>query len=188
MNELALRPLAGISLFSGVGMLDEGLRIMKPIPGFEGRYSASEDGRIFSHVSNKYLKPGASGGDGKYVHVSLGKGCSRNVHELILLTFVGPAPSGHVARHLDGNGRNNALSNLAWATQSENILDKNDHGTMVRGEFHHACAISDADVLELRRLRVQGMSYPKLGKRFGISKSQAHRIATGQNRKGATCG
>lgn len=169
-------------------MLGEGFRDMKSIPGFEGRYSATEDGRIFSHASKKFLRPGPSGGDGKYLHVSLGRGNSRNVHELVLLAFVGPRPAGHVGRHKDGNGRNNASSNLDWATQSENILDKSRHGTMVKGEAHHACAISDADVAKLKKMRIDGLSYPYLGRLFGISKSQAHRIVTGQNRKDAQCG
>ena len=128
MNGLALSPIYGIELFSGVGMLGEGFRDMKSIPGFEGRYSATED------------------------------------------------------------GRNNASSNLDWATQSENILDKSRHGTMVKGEAHHACAISDADVAKLKKMRIDGLSYPYLGRLFGISKSQAHRIVTGQNRKDAQCG
>jgi len=30
---------------------------MKPIPMFEGRYSVTEDGTIWSHISNRFLKP-----------------------------------------------------------------------------------------------------------------------------------
>ena len=159
--------------------------MLKEIPGYEGKYSATEDGRIFSHVSGKYLKAGKAG---NYLHVSLGQGNSQTVHRLILLAFVGPAPEGHISRHLDGNGHNNAKINLEWATQSENCMDKNAHGTMVLGENHHACVLSDAEVLKLRALRSEKWSYPRLSKHFGISIAQAHRIGTNQNRKVVSCG
>ena len=86
---------------------------------------------------------------------------------------------------MDGEGSNNRLTNLQWSTHSDNVLDKNAHGTMVKGERHHACAIGDADCRRLRRRRGDGVSYPGLAKEFGISKSQAHRICAGINRKGA---
>jgi hypothetical protein len=164
-------------------MLGEGVRAMRSIPGYEGRYSAEEDGRIFSHLAGRYLRPGWTGENGAYRHVSLGRGHTRNVHDLILRTFRGAPPEGMEGRHLDGIGSNNALTNLVWSTHSVNLLDKNAHGTMPKGERHHACAISDADVVRLLAKRATGLSYPKLGKLFGISTSQAHRIVTGQNRK-----
>ena len=46
------------------------------------------------------------------------------VHQLMLEAFVGPAPNGHVCRHKDGNGLNNRLENLSWATQQENADDR----------------------------------------------------------------
>lgn len=158
---------------------------MKPIPGFEGRYSAEPDGRIYSHLTKRHLRAAPCGSERQYMGVCLGRGRKRNVHTLILLAFVGPPPTDHVARHLNGNGHHNAVSNLRWSTQSDNCLDKRAHGTMVAGEKHHACVLSDVAVAELRRLRREGLSFPKLGERFGISTSQAHRIATMQSRAGA---
>lgn len=182
MHDLAL---SAIELFSGTGMLGEGVRAMTPIPGFVDLYSATDDGRIYSHVSNKFLSQSKSG---RYAHVSLGSGRSRRVHELILETFRGPRPSGYVGRHLNGNSHDNNLLNLEWSTQSQNILDKVAHGTMPRGMTHPMRKMTQEQVIDLLRCRAQGDSYPMLAAKFGISKSQAHRIATYKNWKGASCG
>ena len=47
---------------------------------------------------------------------------------LMLLTFVGPPEPGQVCRHLDDVPSNNALENLCWGTQSENMHDKVANG------------------------------------------------------------
>lgn len=49
------------------------------------------------------------------------------VHRLVALAFLGE-PAGRVVRHLDGNARNNALTNLAYGTSSENNQDTVRHG------------------------------------------------------------
>lgn len=66
--------------------------------------------------------------DGGYLTVMLGKKCVR-VHVLVLEAFVGPRPAKHDACHYDGTRTNNALSNLRWATRSENMSDARRHGT-----------------------------------------------------------
>ena len=45
------------------------------------------------------------------------------LHRVILETFVGPAPEGAVARHLNDVRTDNRLENLAWGTQQENVDD-----------------------------------------------------------------
>lgn len=51
------------------------------------------------------------------------------IHQLILETFVGPAPHGMECRHLNGNPADNRLQNLAWGTRRENVADSIKHGT-----------------------------------------------------------
>lgn len=57
------------------------------------------------------------------MHHPDGSVISRYVHTLVLEAFVGPRPTGGVARHLDDNGENNAVENLCWGTVSENNYD-----------------------------------------------------------------
>lgn len=56
------------------------------------------------------------------------------IDRLLLEAFVGPPPSKyHVARHLDDDHRNNAISNLAWGTMSENVEDAYRNGRLRAG-------------------------------------------------------
>lgn len=115
------------------------------VVGFEKSYEVSNLGRVrskdrswmqrsrlgnmYEHcVKGRVLRPGPS----NYGHLSvvLGRGNTRMVHTLVLEAFVGPRPSPkHDARHLDGNPKDNRLSNLSWGTRSENIRDAVRHGT-----------------------------------------------------------
>ena len=42
--------------------------------------------------------------------------------------FIGPRPKGKEVRHLDGNGKNNALSNLEYGSSYQNKIDNTLHG------------------------------------------------------------
>ena len=99
--------------------------IWKDIPGYEGIYQASTEGRIKSLKFNKekILKPGNCRG---YNLVGLGIAGNKNyiqVYKLIAITFLGHAPSGHklVIDHINGTRNDDRLLNLRIVTQRENI-------------------------------------------------------------------
>lgn len=118
--------------------------VWKPVPGYEGLYEVSDQGRVRSldryvqcsgpvkgaYVSFKkgrLLRPGPS----NYGHLSvvLGRGQTRMVHDLVLRAFVGCPPAKHECCHGNGDPSDNRLENLRWGTRSENILDAVKHGT-----------------------------------------------------------
>lgn len=111
-----------------------------PIPGYEGIYDVSDQGRVRSWASwrglpvprerSLYTRPD------KHLGVSLckdGDQISAKVHQLVLLAFIGPRPDGMETRHLDGEAANNTLQNLVYGTHSENTLDSVRHGTDSNG-------------------------------------------------------
>lgn len=88
--------------------------IWKDIPGYEGRYQASNEGRI-KGAYGRVLKPGNCRG---YSIVNISGYGTIAVHLLVARTFL-PLPNETV-NHKDGNKKNNALINLEWVTRSEN--------------------------------------------------------------------
>ena len=124
-----------------------------PVPGCAG-YEVSDQGRIKSlartvsrggrpyRVPERVLRPGTHP-DG-HLNVTLvldnQRKVTRKVHQVVLEGFVGPRPQGKVARYWpDGDPSNNALSNLSWDTQSQNMLDRRSHGTDHEVNKTHCC-------------------------------------------------
>lgn len=163
--------------------------IWKDIPGYEGRYQASTYGRIRSidrkvkvkridapdpfhrELTGRILKPVQYDSTG-HVAVNLSGGGRRKnpVHQLVLKTFVGPAPKGHIIRHLNGEALDNRLENLAYGTHRENILDDFRNGTRKR-------KLSLDNVLYIRKAMEKGLhTVEDLAKRYEVSVQHINRI------------
>lgn len=120
------------------------LRAIAECPG----YSASADGRIFSHWHRAGFGPlvvdmtraprelkqfdrrTLRNTSSPYLSVNVtrdGKRCNRFVHELVLLAWVGPrpgTPDAIEACHGPGGSRDNRLANLRWDTTKANAADR----------------------------------------------------------------
>lgn len=93
---------------------------MKAIPEYLGRYSATEDGRIYSHISGRFIRAHKRTG---YLGVSLrrnGKTFNHTVHSLIALTFLGPR-NGREVDHKNRIWNDNRASNLRYVTRGFNL-------------------------------------------------------------------
>jgi hypothetical protein len=161
----------------------------KDIPDCDGYYKASIYGKIRSVTrlvitkNNKrrvfkgqLLKP-AYDSDG-YAVVSISsprmKGLKK-VHQLVLLTFVGPPKKSQVTRHRDGNNRNNFLFNLRWGTTLKNQQDRAKHGRGPQGERNGRAKLSKNKIRKAKRLRRRGWSIERLANRFRVNVSTIYR-------------
>lgn len=123
-----------------------------PVPGYEGYYEVSDQGRVRSlyrevyssrhggmkRVFPRFLKL-TDKGDG-YRHVTFyanGKRSLKNVHRLVAEVFLGPCPDEMEVCHNNGDPSDNRVANLRWGTHRENILDKEVHGTVYQRNKTH---------------------------------------------------
>lgn len=115
--------------------------VWKAIPGYEGIYDISSEGRVRSldrvvpyanghdrPVKGRMLRPGLSGNG--YYTVTLGRGGgSHCIHELIAAAFLGPRPPGHDVRHKNDVRAESRLDNLEYGTRGDNIRDAVRNGS-----------------------------------------------------------
>ncbi len=123
----------------------------RPVVGYEGRYEVSNLGGVRSlprtmdarhggspdgyHMKGRVLKKNTS--PNGYFFVPLGKGKIGYIHRLVLEAFVPNPENKPCCDHIDANKQNNKVTNLRWATYSEN----NSHP--------HAVALRSKRVLQL---------------------------------------
>ena len=92
------------------------------INGKPTRYLVNTDGQIFSEYTASYLKP-FKNPNGYYL-VDLHddkKSYTRQVHRLVAEAFIPNPLMLETVNHKDGDKSNNAVSNLEWMTQLDNV-------------------------------------------------------------------
>ena len=99
---------------------------MKDIPGFP-HYQITEDGRVWSKLSKKFMKPTPPR---KWPYESYCLYCketkryfTRFTHRLLALTYIPNPDNLPFVDHIDRDKTNNSLSNLRWVTQSQNTIN-----------------------------------------------------------------
>ena len=162
--------------------------VWKPVPGYEGLYEVSDQGRVRS-LERKCL-----GRDGRYeVHhgkvlkpqkmkrgyfeVSLssaGVKTHRTIHSLVAEVFIGPRPEGHDVAHKDGDRGHNSAENLIYMTREDNL-----HSTYSYGGKQATGKLSLADVDEVRRRLAQGDRQIDIARDFDVNPSAIYHIKKG---------
>ena len=97
--------------------------------GFKN-YSITKCGKIYSHISDKYIKPQLVR---DYLRVGLyskdeNKRSSHYIHTLVAKMFVDGHEEGFVVNHKDGDKFNNNFENLEWVSQKDNIIHSVETG------------------------------------------------------------
>ncbi len=156
----------------------------KFIPGYEGMYTITSNGQIKSvkfETVRMLKQPTDTHG---YPQVNLYKNKKRKnflVHRLVLETFRGAKREGEECRHLDGNINNNDINNLSWGTHSENMIDRNTHGTTpnTRGSRNNKAKLNELQVRVIRKLlNTSGLTQKEIAKIFGVTSETVCSINT----------
>lgn len=168
-----------------------------PISGFED-YAISSFGRVKRITGKRGTRVGkirsinfcTSNGYGIISMRKEGKFHSRCVHQLVAKHFIGERPDGMQVRHLDGDKKNNALSNLVYGTPKENYADARKHGKNQEGERARNAKITNAQASTIHSLLSDGKNPTEISRAMNVSRHIVYHIAHGvawksaNNRKG----
>jgi YesN/AraC family two-component response regulator len=148
---------------------------MKDIPGYEGKYAVTEDGRLWSYPnsqhSGRFLK--LQKHNGGYQHtILLGK--LFLVHRLVAMTYLPNKKDLPQVNHINGVKTDNRVENLEWCTNSENLF----HSVKI-GTYNHSRIDSDnyfkkikrEDIKEILHLCSEGLTHQQIADTFNISRS-----------------
>lgn len=108
--------------------------VWRAVPRYEGCYEVSNQGRVRSlprrKAPGRVLRPlKHTGGYARIMLWKDGVPWQTFVHRLVALAFLGPAPAGTQVAHGNGDKQDNRVTNLRWATPSQNQADRELHGT-----------------------------------------------------------
>ena len=96
-------------------------------------YEIYEDGKCFSYLSNKFLKPQMSNKYPTYNLTINGKKKKTYIHRMVAETFLPLNSKKNIVNHKDGNTKNFHVNNLEWVTAQENSLHACANGLTPKG-------------------------------------------------------
>jgi hypothetical protein len=149
------------------------------IPKFEGRYSISKGGRVWSHLTRRWLRASLSRG---YPVVNLTIEGTRQkvykVHRLMYYVFMSDKTG--VVNHIDGNKENNCLSNLEVVSSSEN----NSHAyriglkkpVVMDRDKNPTSKLSSGEFKEVMKIVLHGLPTDKVADLYGITRSHLTKL------------
>lgn len=164
-----------------------------PVDGWNGKYFISDLGRFKSlkgkfklkHPSG-YITPGTVDSLG-YCVVTLRRPDQKErfrVHTIVGNHFIEKPRDGkaYCINHKNGIKTDNRAVNLEWLTKGDNIRHAVETGLMnIKGERHPLSKLTSQKVLEIRRLRSEGMGCKEIAGQFGISRRHVGDVANGVN-------
>ncbi|WP_082886832.1 NUMOD4 domain-containing protein [Achromobacter ruhlandii] len=174
---------------------------LRDIPGYEGSYAASVDGRIwsfpkawrgmrgmeFSHAG-KWMKTPVDACGYPVVNLRGPTGYRRHqVHRLVAMAWL-PNPSAlPEVNHLNGIRADSSVCNLEWCSRSENIKHAYRTGLLQVNDAWRERArtmglstrrLTQEAAEAIRQLAAAGVTQTKIASQYGLSRAAIYKIVT----------
>lgn len=152
---------------------------MKDIPGYEGRYSITPDGKVYSWYGNKFMKLWLS--DRGYLKVQL-RQPRRNfrVHRLVAQAYLPNPRNAPKIDHKNGNPTDNRVENLRWCTDKENVHYAIKAGKMICIKQR---LLKPHDIYRIKELRSEGKGATQISRELNLSYHAVRDFLRGRNYK-----
>lgn len=165
--------------------------VWKDVVGYEDYYQVSSLGRIRSldrmvkTVKYSYLIKGKilshSNSKKRYPNLMLnrfGKFKNVDIHRLMAIAFLPNPLNKKQVNHINGIKNDNRLENLEWVTPKENSVHSRLTGLAKQnGEDSVWAKLKNEDVLAIREMAENGITFREIGEKFGIHAMTAWNIA-----------
>ncbi len=173
--------------------LAEGQEKWRAVPGYEGRYSVSNFGRVLANEKSFMRKnSGLMVYKERIMKTSILRGYHRvtlrknnrprlfGVHRLVAMAFIPNPMSKKSINHKDFDRANNRVENLEWVTNQENTKHSLDHNRFPSGE-KNLNSIPLSVVRGALKMINDGEKYLDIGPKLGISLDSVYQIAHGRH-------
>lgn len=146
------------------------------LPEIKDNYSINTNGEIFSDRIGKMKSRNKPGTEYQIINFQTvdNKKKTFRVHRLVLMAFDPIEGMENLqVNHIDGDKKNNKLSNLEWCTPSENQRHAFSMGLNEgrKGEKSHLSKITHEDVEKIFELREQGYLQREIADIVGCTRS-----------------
>lgn len=150
------------------------MELWSDVVGYETMFSVSSVGRVLGKRSGRVLKSNVNKQGREQISTKIGgrKGIAVcfKVHRLVAEAFLPNPEEKPTVNHLDGDPLNNVLSNLEWATHSENVKHAFDTGLNVaRKGCDNPRALLSQEAVDYIRKNPSKLTSRKLGEMFKVS-------------------
>lgn len=162
---------------------------VRPIPGYEGFYSVSADGRVWSeprhvsasdglrriHVGGLWLRQHQRPKGYLFVRLRKGRGVTKamGVHRLVAMAWI-PRRSGDAdqVNHKNGVKTDNRVANLEWVSNQENVAHAYRTGLVIR-------KLTKGQVRQIKLRIKSGDVQSRIARQYGVAVSTISRIKHG---------